>query len=108
MRIECASDEGKRHIIYPSFLPIHIEESTIPPSAEANGPPFFQERSSFIGLPVLVHKLAVELKGKSQDSVPVFGLYIRNVKALQMERMRNVSRSGEKGGMTTRACRHWL
>ena len=24
------------------------------------------------------------------------------------ESMRNVSRSGEKGGMTTIACRHWL
>ena len=28
-RIEYASDEEKRHIIYPSFLLIHIEESTI-------------------------------------------------------------------------------
>jgi len=24
------------------------------------------------------------------------------------ESMQNVSRSGERGGMTTRACRHWL
>ena len=52
-------------------------------------------------MPVLVHKLAVELKGKSQDSVPVFVLYIKNAKALQMESMQNVSRSGERGGMTT-------
>ncbi|WP_270456418.1 hypothetical protein, partial [Allisonella histaminiformans] len=57
-------------------------------------------------MPVLVHKLPVELKGKSQDSVPVFVLYIKNAKALQMESMQNVSRSGEKGGLTTRACRH--
>ena len=32
----------------------------------------------------------------------------KNAKALQMESMRNVSRSGERGGMTTIACRHWL
>ena len=65
-----------------------------PPSAEADGPPFFQERSRLIGLPVLVHKLAVELNGKSQDGIPVFALYIKNAKALQMESMQNVSRSG--------------
>ena len=32
----------------------------------------------------------------------------KNSKALQMESMQHVSRSGEKGGMTTRSCRHWL
>ncbi|MDY3957592.1 MAG: hypothetical protein SOY74_05325, partial [Allisonella histaminiformans] len=75
-----------------------------PPSAEANGPPFFQERSSFIGLPVLVHKLAVELKGKSQDSVPVFVLYIKNAKALQMESLQNAAPFWRERGTASR----WL
>ncbi len=33
---------------------------------------------------------------------------IKNVKAFQLWSTQNVSLSGEKGGMTTRSCRHWL
>ena len=66
----------------------------------ADGPPFFQERSSLIGLSILVHKLAVELKGKLQDSSPVSALYVKNSKALQKESMQHVSLSGERGGPT--------
>ena len=32
----------------------------------------------------------------------------KNSKILQMESMQHVSLSGERGGMTTRSCRHWL
>ena len=60
--------------------------------------PFFQERSSLIGLSIFVHKLAVELKGKLQDDIPVSALYVKNAIVLQMESMQHVSRSGEKGG----------
>ena len=94
-RIEYASDEEKRHIIYPSFLLIHIEESTIP---HLRWSPFFQERSNLIGLSILVHKLAVELKGKLQDGIHVSALYVKHAIVLQMESLPNVSRSGEKGG----------
>ena len=45
-----------------------------------NEAPFFQERSSLIGLSILVHKLAVELKGKLQDGIPVSALYVKNAK----------------------------
>ena len=51
-----------------------------------------------IGLSILVHKLAVELKGKLQDGIPVSALYVKNAIVLQMESMQHVSRSGEKGG----------
>ena len=32
----------------------------------------------------------------------------KNPKVALKEFMQHVSRSGEKGGMTTRSCRHWL
>ena len=51
-----------------------------------------------IGLSILVHKLAVELKGKLQDGIPVSALYVKHAIVLQMESLPNVSRSGEKGG----------
>ena len=51
-----------------------------------------------IGLSILVRKLAVELKSKLQDGIPVFALYVKNAIVLQMESMQHVSRSGEKGG----------
>ena len=51
-----------------------------------------------IGLSALAHKLAAELKGKSQDSIPVSALYVKNAIVLQIESLQNVSRSGEKGG----------
>ena len=50
-----------------------------------------------IGLSIFVHKLAVELKGKLQDDIPVSALYVKNAIVLQMESMQHVSRSGEKG-----------
>ena len=62
-----------------------------------NEAPFFQERSSLIGLFIFVHKLAVELKGKLQDDIPVSALYVKNAIVPQMESMHHVSRSGEKG-----------
>ena len=40
-------------------------------------------------LPVLVHKLAVEPKGKLQDGIPVSALYVKNAIVLQMESMQN-------------------
>ena len=55
-------------------------------------------------MPVLVHKLAVELKGKSQDSVPVFVLYIKNAKALQMESLQNAAPFWRERGTASR----WL
>ena len=58
--------------------------------------PFFQERSSLIGLSILVHKLAVELKGKLQDGIPVSALYVKNAIVLQKESLQHVSCSGEK------------
>ena len=61
-----------------AFLYPHKEESTIhQPQA---GPPFSPERSSLMCLPILVHKLAVELKGKLQDGIPVSALYVKNAK----------------------------
>ena len=33
-----------------------------------------------IGLSALAHKLAAELKGKSQDGIPVSALYVKNAK----------------------------
>ncbi|PWL47113.1 MAG: hypothetical protein DBY44_01705 [Veillonellaceae bacterium] len=42
--------------------------------------PFFQERSSWIGLSIFVHKMAVERKGKLHDGIPVPELYIKNGK----------------------------
>ena len=51
-----------------------------------------------IGLFIFVHKLAVELKGKLQDDIPVSALHVKNTKALKKGSMQHVSRSGEKGG----------
>ena len=42
-----------------------------------------------IGLSILVHKLAVELKGKLQDGIPVSALYVKNAIVLQMESLQN-------------------
>lgn len=80
LRIEYAGDEEERHIIYSSFLQLHKEESTIPASFWLAVHPFFQERSSWIGLPIFVHKMAVERKGKLHDGIPVPALYIKNGK----------------------------
>ena len=51
-----------------------------------------------IGLFIFVHKLAVELKGKLQDGIPVSALYVKNAIVLQKESLQHVSCSGEKGG----------
>ena len=80
LRIEYAGDEEERHIIYSSFLQLHKEESTIPRQLLAGGPPFLSRRSSWIGLPIFVHKMAVERKGKLHDGIPVPALYIKNGK----------------------------
>ena len=40
-------------------------------------------------MPVLVHNLAYKQEDKFQGDVPVFALYIKNAKALQMESMQN-------------------
>ena len=92
-----AEDFYKGYMLHPSAFPYpNIEESTI--HRRTSVPLFFQERSSLIGLSILVHKLAVELKGKLQDDIPVSALYVKNAIVLQMESMQHVSRSGEKGG----------
>ena len=74
-----AEDFYKGYMLHPSAFPYpNIEESTI--HRRTSVPPFFQERSSLIGLFILVHKLAVELKGKLQDGIPVSALYVKNAK----------------------------
>ena len=74
-----AEDFYKGYMLHPSAFPYpNIEESTIhQPQA---GPLFSPERSSLMCLPILVHKLAVELKGKLQDGIPVSALYVKNAK----------------------------
>ncbi len=74
-----AEDFYKGYMLHPSAFPYpNIEESTI--HRRTSVPPFFQERSSLIGLSILVHKLAVERKGKLQDGIPVSALYVKNAK----------------------------
>ena len=90
-----AEDFYKGYMLHPSAFPYpNIEESTI--HRRTSVPPFFQERSSLIGLSILVHKLAVELKGKLQDGIPVSALYVKNAIVLQKESLQHVSCSGEK------------
>ena len=75
LRIEYAGDEEERHIIY-----FTKRNQLSPASFWLAVHPYFQERSSWIGLPIFVHKMAVERKGKLHDGIPVPALYIKNGK----------------------------
>ena len=70
--------------------------------------PFFQERSSLIGLFIFVHKLAVELKGKLQDDIPVSALYVKNAIVLQMESLQNEAPFWRERGTSLRLVDSWL
>ena len=68
----------------------HVESTIHQPQA---GPPFFQERSSLIGLSILVHKLAVELM-VNYKIVVLFPHYTLRMRKIINRSMQHVSLSG--------------